>query len=211
MNLIGGFAFGLIIGYLTWHVARPGEPNTELNLKTLFGIIGALGGAAILTLFPAGSDLFSVYSIGLAIGFFLTSIQQAIKNWQFSQLREAARKKQDEKLEKDKKDAETQQEFIFASEYIRENLNTLIKVVGQKFIENPSRDLDVLDLLEFPVGVLTRIQILRFFATALPDMFYYEGFDHGLRMREKYIEQDISFLSDPKKVRAKIKHVLPNY
>jgi hypothetical protein len=61
--------------------------------------------------------------------------------------------------------------------------------------------------LEFPVGTLTRIQILRFFATALPDIFYYEGFDNGLRMREKYIGKDNSFLSDPKKVRAKIKHI----
>ncbi|HRQ24318.1 MAG TPA: hypothetical protein PLF42_12895 [Anaerolineales bacterium] len=206
MNLVGGFSFGLIVGYLAWHVARPGEPNTELNLKNLFGIIGALGGAVILTLFPAGSDLFATYSIGLAIGFFLTTIQQIMKIKQFSKAREKARQERSEKIKREQEKKESQEEFQFASIYIRNNLDMLIKVIGQKFIDNPNRDLDVLDMLEFPVGILTKIQILRFFATALPDIFYYEGLDHGLRMREKYIGKNISFLADPKKVRAKIKH-----
>ncbi len=33
-------------------------------------VIGVLGGAGILALFPAGSDLFGAYGIGLALGFF---------------------------------------------------------------------------------------------------------------------------------------------
>ena len=32
--------------------------------------VGVLGGAGILALFPAGSDLFGAYGIGLALGFF---------------------------------------------------------------------------------------------------------------------------------------------
>lgn len=209
MNLVGGFAFGLIVGYLTWHVARPGVPNTELNIKTLFGVIGALGGAAILTLFPAGTDLFASYSIGLAIGFFLTSVQQSIRNWQFSRLRQKIRKQENQQAKKEEEHRKTQEEFVLARIYINENLDTLIKVIGQKFIDNPNIDLDALDLPEFPVSVLTKIQILRFFAVAMPDIFYYGRNGHGLRMHQTHIRKDNSFLANPQKVRSKIKHVLP--
>jgi hypothetical protein len=34
-------------------------------------VIGAVGGAAVLALFPAQSELFGAYGIGLAAGFFI--------------------------------------------------------------------------------------------------------------------------------------------
>ena len=33
-------------------------------------VVGVLGGGAILTLFPEGTDLFGAYGIGLFVGFF---------------------------------------------------------------------------------------------------------------------------------------------
>jgi hypothetical protein len=207
MNLVGGFSFGLIIGYLAWHVARPGEPNTELNIKTLFGIIGALGGAVILTLFPAGTDLFSTYSIGLAIGFFLTSILQAIKNWLSVKSQEKKRKEREQRAKQEKEDRDTQAEFLFATEYIKENLDVIIRVVGQKFIDSPTRKLMSYELKEFPVGILTKIQMLRFFALSMPEMFDFEKVS-GLTLHEKYTTKDISFLTDPAKVRAEIKYLV---
>jgi hypothetical protein len=209
MNLIGGFSFGLIIGYLTWHVARPGEPNTELNIKNLLGIIGALGGAVVLTLFPAGSDLFSIYSVGLAVGFFLTSILQGIKNWYFSILQEKARKESIQKANEQKEKDDAQDDFIYADFYIDKNLDILIKVIGQKFIDNPNLDLVARNLPEFPVPILVKIQILRFFAIAMPNVFHYGVENHGLQMHREYRTKNISFLANPKKVRTKIKHILP--
>lgn len=40
-------------------------------MTDLVTLIGVLGGSAVLTLFPASTDLFGAYGIGLAIGFFL--------------------------------------------------------------------------------------------------------------------------------------------
>ncbi len=63
----GAFAFGLVIGWFTYFVNRY---RGEVALGDVLTIIGALGGAAVLALFPAGTALFSAYGIGLAVGFF---------------------------------------------------------------------------------------------------------------------------------------------
>jgi hypothetical protein len=63
----GAFAFGLVIGWFTYFVNRY---RAEVTLSDVAAIIGALGGAAVLALFPAKSELFSAYGIGLAVGFF---------------------------------------------------------------------------------------------------------------------------------------------
>jgi hypothetical protein len=65
----GALAFGLVIGWYVYYVNRYRKGDVQISDITT--IIGALGGGAILALFPSGSDLFGGYGVGLAIGFFL--------------------------------------------------------------------------------------------------------------------------------------------
>jgi hypothetical protein len=64
----GAFGFGLVIGWFTYFVNR--HRKDEITLADVATIIGALGGAAVLALFPAKSALFGAYGVGLAVGFF---------------------------------------------------------------------------------------------------------------------------------------------
>ena len=64
---IGAFAFGAVIGWITYFIMRRAQPTALTDIAT---IIGALGGAAILNLFEARGPLFGAYAIGLAAGFF---------------------------------------------------------------------------------------------------------------------------------------------
>ena len=43
----------------------------DVQLSDIVTLIGAIGGAAVLALFPEKSDLFGAYGIGLAAGFFM--------------------------------------------------------------------------------------------------------------------------------------------
>jgi uncharacterized membrane protein YeaQ/YmgE (transglycosylase-associated protein family) len=63
----GALCFGLVIGWVTYRTLRRTKANGLSDIAT---VIGAVGGAAVTTLFPSSSDLFSAYCIGLAIGFF---------------------------------------------------------------------------------------------------------------------------------------------
>ena len=63
----GAFAFGLVIGWFVYFLNRY---RKEVSLADLTTVIGALGGAAILALFPAKTDLFGAYGVGLGAGFF---------------------------------------------------------------------------------------------------------------------------------------------
>jgi uncharacterized membrane protein YeaQ/YmgE (transglycosylase-associated protein family) len=64
----GALAFGLVIGWFTYFVNR--HRTDTVSLSDVASIIGALGGGAILGLFPAKTALFGAYGLGLAIGFF---------------------------------------------------------------------------------------------------------------------------------------------
>jgi hypothetical protein len=44
--------------------------KSEVQFSDLTTILGIVGGAAVLALFPAEDDTFGAYGIGLAIGFF---------------------------------------------------------------------------------------------------------------------------------------------
>jgi uncharacterized membrane protein YeaQ/YmgE (transglycosylase-associated protein family) len=68
LQLLGAFAFGLVIGWFTYFVNR--YRKGDVQLTDVLTIVGAVGGGAILTLFPEGTDLFGAYGIGLAVGFF---------------------------------------------------------------------------------------------------------------------------------------------
>lgn len=64
----GAFAFGMVVGWFTYFVNR--HRKEDVSLADVATIIGALGGGAILALFPARSTLFGWYGVGLAAGFF---------------------------------------------------------------------------------------------------------------------------------------------
>jgi hypothetical protein len=85
---MAGFAFGLIIGYLSWFAFRPGETPETVPIQKIAALIAVIGGATVLALFPAGSTLFDNYGIGLAVGFFITPVRkwvilvfQAVQNF----------------------------------------------------------------------------------------------------------------------------------
>jgi MFS family permease len=64
----GAFCFGLVVGWFTYFVNR--HRQDAVSLADVSTIIGAIGGAAVLGLFPAKTALFGWYGIGLALGFF---------------------------------------------------------------------------------------------------------------------------------------------
>jgi len=69
LQLWGAGGFGVIIGWYIYYINR--YRKGDVQLSDLVTLIGVLGGGAVLALFPARTDLFGAYGIGLAIGFFL--------------------------------------------------------------------------------------------------------------------------------------------
>lgn len=68
LELLGAGAFGAVIGWLLYYLNR--YRGGDVQLADIVTIIGAIGGGAILALFPAESELFGAYGIGLFVGFF---------------------------------------------------------------------------------------------------------------------------------------------
>jgi hypothetical protein len=68
VQLVGAAAFGALIGWFVYYINRYRTGGVQFS--DLVTLIGVLGGAAILALFPSGTDLFGAYGIGLAVGFF---------------------------------------------------------------------------------------------------------------------------------------------
>ncbi|MEU7908534.1 hypothetical protein [Actinoplanes sp. NPDC049118] len=64
---LGAFCFGAVIGWFTYFVNRY---RSEIKLADVASILGAIGGAAVLELFPSDTLLFAAYGVGLAVGFF---------------------------------------------------------------------------------------------------------------------------------------------
>lgn len=90
--LFGAFAFGLVVGWITYFILRRSKPTALSDIST---IIGTLGGATILGLFDSKGPLFAGYAIGLAVGFFGYYYKYS-KIVGKSAIREALVKKQDE-------------------------------------------------------------------------------------------------------------------
>lgn len=63
----GAWCFGVVIGWVTYRTLR--RSREAVALSDIASVIGAVGGAAVTTLFD-GARLFAWYSIGLFIGFF---------------------------------------------------------------------------------------------------------------------------------------------
>lgn len=69
LQLLGAGGLGLLLGWNLYFINR--YRSGEIQLSDLATVIGAVAGAAILAIFPAKTDLFGAYGIGLALGFFL--------------------------------------------------------------------------------------------------------------------------------------------
>jgi hypothetical protein len=68
LQLYGAGGFGAIIGWYVYYINR--YRRGEVQLSDLVSLVGILGGGGVLSLFPARSDLFGAYGIGLFFGFF---------------------------------------------------------------------------------------------------------------------------------------------
>jgi hypothetical protein len=68
LQLLGAGGFGTVVGWFVYYINR--YRKADVDLSDVVALIGAIGGAAILALFPAKSDLFGAYGVGLAAGFF---------------------------------------------------------------------------------------------------------------------------------------------
>jgi hypothetical protein len=65
---LGAGGFGALIGWYVYYINR--YRKGDVQISDLVTLLGAIGGTAVLALFPAKSDLFGAYGVGLAIGFF---------------------------------------------------------------------------------------------------------------------------------------------
>ena len=68
LQKIGAGAFGAVVGWYVYYINR--WRKDDVQLSDIVTLIGAIGGAAVLALFPEKTDLFGAYGIGLAAGFF---------------------------------------------------------------------------------------------------------------------------------------------
>ena len=68
IQLLGAGGFGAIIGWYVYYVNRYRKGTVQFSDITT--VVGILGGGAVLALFPARTDLFGAYGIGLFLGFF---------------------------------------------------------------------------------------------------------------------------------------------
>jgi hypothetical protein len=71
---VGAICFGVVIGWITYRTLRRSDTT---SVSDLAGVVGAVGGAAVLAIFNRG-DSFAWYAIGLAGGFFLYLIVNLI-------------------------------------------------------------------------------------------------------------------------------------
>jgi len=69
LQLWGAAFFGALIGWYVYFINR--YRAADVQISDLVTVLGVIGGGAVLTLFPAKSDLFGAYGIGLFSGFFL--------------------------------------------------------------------------------------------------------------------------------------------
>ena len=68
IQLVGAGGFGAIIGWYGYYINR--YRGGDVQLSDIVTLVGILGGGAVLAIFPARTDLFGAYGIGLCVGFF---------------------------------------------------------------------------------------------------------------------------------------------
>jgi uncharacterized membrane protein YeaQ/YmgE (transglycosylase-associated protein family) len=65
---VGAVCFGVVVGYITYRTLK--RRTGPAQLSDIATVIGAIGGAAITSMFDnRDTDAFGWYSIGLLIGF----------------------------------------------------------------------------------------------------------------------------------------------
>jgi len=69
LQLWGAAFFGALIGWYVYFINR--YRASDVQISDLVTLLGVIGGGAVITLFPAKTDLFGAYGIGLFAGFFL--------------------------------------------------------------------------------------------------------------------------------------------
>ncbi|MER9489617.1 hypothetical protein NKI50_27190 [Mesorhizobium sp. M0563] len=67
-KIAGALAFGLVLGWNVYFVNR--YRRGDISFGDLATLLGVVGGAAVLSLFPNNTDLFGAYGVGLGVGFF---------------------------------------------------------------------------------------------------------------------------------------------
>lgn len=67
LGQLGAGGFGFVIGWQLYFVNR--YRSGGVSLADLATIVTAVGGTAVLALFPAGTELFGAYGVGLFAGF----------------------------------------------------------------------------------------------------------------------------------------------
>ena len=67
LEQIGALVFGLLVGWICYRTLRRSQDKAALS--DLASVVGVIGGGVVTALFKQG-EVFAVYSIGLAIGFF---------------------------------------------------------------------------------------------------------------------------------------------
>ena len=65
---VGALSFGIVIGWFAYYVNR--YRSDKIAASDVAAFLGAIGGAAVLSLFPAHTAPFGYYGLGLGIGFF---------------------------------------------------------------------------------------------------------------------------------------------
>jgi len=79
LQLLGAFGFGALLGWYVYYINR--HRRGEVQLGDAVTLVGVLGGTAVLTLFPAQTDLFGAYGIGLFVGFFGYFVSLLVMVW----------------------------------------------------------------------------------------------------------------------------------
>ncbi|WP_174826904.1 DUF2304 domain-containing protein [Rhizobium ruizarguesonis] len=67
-KIAGALMFGLVLGWNVYFVNR--YRRGDISLGDLATLLGVVGGAGVLSLFPNNTDLFGAYGVGLGTGFF---------------------------------------------------------------------------------------------------------------------------------------------
>lgn len=68
IQLFGAGGLGFVLGWYLYFINR--YRRSDVQLGDLLTLVGAIGGGATTALFPAKTDLFGAYGIGLFAGFF---------------------------------------------------------------------------------------------------------------------------------------------
>jgi hypothetical protein len=68
IQLLGAGGLGFVIGWYVYYINR--YRRSDVQISDLLTLMGAIGGGATTALFPAKTDLFGAYGIGLFAGFF---------------------------------------------------------------------------------------------------------------------------------------------